>query len=455
MTNSAKIISLCKRRGFVFPSSEIYGGLASVYDYGPLGALMLKNIRNLWWSTFIDRKLNVVGIESQILMHPTVWKASGHVDGFSDPLVDCKKCKNRFRADHVISNILPDIDPDAYDNDGLHQLMIENRIKCPTCGEFDWSNVRNFNLLMETHLGVLSGEKDLVYLRGETAQGMYVLFKDVMETQRLKIPFGIAQIGKVFRNEITKGKFIFRTLEFEQMELQYFVKEKDWQKAWDEWRIEIENWYNNILGIDRSKFKWKPHHPDKMAHYAKKAEDYTYEFDWGFDEVSGLHYRTDFDLNTHQKHSGKDLSIFDDSLNDENSTKSPEKYLPHVVESTWGLNRNLLMLLQDAYVEEEDRIVLKLDPKVAPYQLAVFPLVKNKPELMDKAKIVFQQLLDKGFRVTFDDRGNIGKRYYSQDEIGTFKCVTVDYQTLEDQTVTVRDRDTKIQNRCKVEEIKL
>lgn len=445
MDNTQKIISLAKRRGFVFPSSEIYGGLASVYDYGPLGAVMMRNLRNLWWSHFIDKRPDVVGIESQILMHPMVWKASGHVDGFSDPLIDCKNCKNRYRADHLVESVLKDVHVDDYDNAGLYKLIVDNKIKCPNCGEIKWSEVRNFNLLMETHLGVLSEEKDLVYLRGETAQGMYVLFKDVMNTMRQKIPFGIAQIGKAFRNEITKGKFIFRTLEFEQMELQYFIKESTWEKEFELWRAEIEKWYTNILGIDKAKFKWKPHHPDKLAHYAKKAEDYTFEFGWGFDEVSGLHYRTDFDLSTHQKHSGKDLSVVDEETN--------EKYIPHVVESTYGLNRNLLMLLHAGYYEDGDRVVLKLDKKVAPYQVAVFPLVKNKPDIVDKSNEIYKMLLDKGVRVDYDDRGNVGKRYYAQDEIGTPKTVTVDYQSLEDGTVTIRDRDTTKQIRIKISEI--
>ena len=439
-----EIVALAKRRGFIYQSSEIYGGLASVYDYGPQGVELLRNIRESWWNYFIHQKQNVVGIESQIFMHPDVWKASGHVDGFHDPLVDCKKCRNRFRADHLVEGAIKGIDGDDYDNKGLQDLIMEKKIPCPHCGNFDWTDVRNFNLMFATELGAVSDGDAKVYLRPETAQGMFVQFKNVMDTNRLKIPFGIGQIGKVFRNEITKGKFIFRTLEFEQMELQYFIKEDGWEETFEMWRGEIEKWYTDVLGIDKSKFIWKPHNPDKLAHYAKKAEDYEYQYSWGHDEVSGLHYRTDFDLSTHQKHSGKSLEVLDQETN--------TSFVPHVIESTFGLNRVLLMLLTDAYTVESNRTVLKLSVKIAPYKAAIFPLLANKPELVDKARGVFDNLSET-FNVAWDARGNIGKRYLAQDEIGTPYCITIDFDSLNDDTVTVRDRDTTNQERVNISKL--
>jgi glycyl-tRNA synthetase len=439
------LISLCKRRGFVFQSSEIYGGLASVYDYGPLGIELKKLISDAWWNHFVRKNTNIVGIDSQILMHPTVWEASGHVEGFHDPLVDCKSCNSRFRTDHLIEDKDNSINADSLTNDQMDQKLIELSVNCPNCGAFNWTKTKNFNLLMETHLGALEGDKDKVYLRGETAQGQFVMFKNIMDSTRVQVPFGIAQIGKAFRNEITKGKFIFRTLEFEQMEIEYFIKESTWEKDFEDWRSQIETWYTEILGISKDKFTWKPHHPDKLAHYAKKAEDYEFDFDWGYGEVSGLHYRTDFDLSTHQKHSNKKLEIYD--------SESKEKFIPHVVEATFGLNRNLLMVLDNYYVEEEDRVLLKLPDHLAPYEVAVFPLVKNKPELVDLAKKIFDYLIDNGVRAYWDDRGNIGKRYLYQDEMGTPKCITVDYESLEDDSITIRDRDSRKQKRVKISDL--
>lgn len=440
-----KLIALAKRRGFVYPSSEIYGGLASVYDYGPLGVELMNNIKRLWWRQFVHKKENVVGIESQILMHPKVWEASGHVEGFHDPLVDCKKCRNRYRADHLVEEAIPGIAADDYDNEGLQKLIHDKQIKCPNCSSFDWTEVRNFSLMFETRMGATSEDQMSLYLRPETAQGMFVQFRNVLDSTRLKVPFGIAQIGKAFRNEITKGKFVFRTLEFEQMELQYFIRESDWQDTFEKWRGEIEDWYSDVLGIDRSKFRWKPHHPDKLAHYAKKAEDYEYDFSTGFGEVSGLHYRTDFDLKTHQEHSGQDLNYTD--------TETGEKYIPHVIESTFGPNRVLYMLLDHYYAEDDERILLRFPKSFAPYRAAVFPLVRNKEEIVSKARNVYEMLLDAGYNVAWDDRGNIGKRYLSQDEIGTPYCITVDYTTLEDDTVTIRDRDTTNQERVKITDL--
>lgn len=437
-----EVVALAKRRGFIFPSSEIYGGLGSVYDYGPVGVELLKNIKESWWKFIVRKRPNVVGIESAILMHPDVWKASGHVDGFHDPMVDCKKCKNRYRADHLVESSMNGVNGDDYDNVGLQKLINDRKINCPSCGNFDWTEVRNFGLMFSTELGS-TADSTRVYLRPETAQGMYVQFKNVLNSSRLSIPFGIAQIGKAFRNEITKGKFIFRTLEFEQMELQYFINEKDWEKEFEAWRGEIEKWYFEELGIDKGKFRWKPHHPDKLAHYAKKAEDLEYEFSTGFGEVSGLHYRTDFDLSTHEKHSGKDLKVVD---------KDNNKFIPHVVESTFGVNRVMLMILDNAYTKEDDRVVLKLSPKFAPVKAAIFPLLSNKPELVDKADFVYKMLLG-DFSVAWDARGNIGKRYLSQDEIGTPYCITIDFDTLKTDEVTVRYRDSKEQVRVKISEL--
>lgn len=444
-----KIISLCKRRGFVYPSSEIYGGLGSVYDYGPLGVQMLRNIRDLWWKHFIVGREDVVGIESQIFMHPQTWISSGHVGGFSDPLIECKECHNRFRADHLINEADSTIETDGLSNIELKGVIDKLALKCPVCKKFVWDDIKDFNTMFETHLGATADSRSVLYLRPETAQGMFVLFKNVLDSTRIKIPFGIAQQGKAFRNEITTGKFIFRTLEFEQMELQYFIKESEWQNQFEVWRKQIEAWYSDILKIDREKFQWKPH--KKLAHYAKAAEDYAYKFSWGFDEVSGLHYRTNFDLETHKKNSGTDLSYQDPSTG--------EKFIPHDIESTWGLNRNLLMLLEDAYDESDGsdgraagEVTLHLDPKVAPIKAAVFPLVK-KEGLPEIAKKIANELRKSGIETFYDESGSVGRRYRRQDEIGTPLCITVDFDTLKDETVTIRDRDTMKQERIKIGKI--
>ncbi|HSX39454.1 MAG TPA: glycine--tRNA ligase [Candidatus Saccharimonadales bacterium] len=443
--SSAKIISLAKRRGFVYPSSEIYGGLANVYDYGPLGVELLRNIRELWWKNFVQKRSDIVGIESAIFMHPQVWVASGHASGFSDPLTEDKVTHKRFRADHLIdewhkSNNTTPIDTDKLSLEELNAYIIGNKIKSPEGN--DLTPVKQFNLMFTTQLGTTEDSASKLYLRAETAQGMYVDFKNILDSSRVKVPFGVAQQGRVFRNEITTGKFLFRMLEFQQMEIQYFFDGKAWEEQFETWRKEIENWYFNILDISKDKMRWKPH--AKLIFYAKAAEDIQYKFAWGFDEVSGLHYRTDYDLQTHQKHSGQNLEYTDPN--------TLEKYLPHVLETTWGLDRNFFMILDNAYVEDGERTYLKLSPALAPYKAAVFPLVSNKDEIVNKAKEVFDMLSDK-LNVAFDSRGNIGKRYFAQDEIGTPVCITIDYQTLEDQTVTVRDRDTTEQKRVKISEL--
>jgi glycyl-tRNA synthetase len=439
------VVSLAKRRGFVYPGSEIYGGLANTYDYGPLGAELLNNIRNEWWNTFVHGMKDVVGLESQIFMHPKVWEASGHLAGFHDPLIDCRNCNSRYRADHLISGQDSDMETDQYDNQGLEKLIKDKKIKCPRCGKNDWTSVRDFNLMFKTHRGPTSDAQSVLFLRPETAQGMFVQFKNITNSTRQKVPFGIAQIGKAFRNEITKGKYIFRTLEFQQMEIEYFVKEEGWENAWGKWSGLIENWYGNVLKIPKEKLRWKPHHPDKLSHYARKAEDYQYKYkSLGFDEVSGLHYRTDFDLKTHQEHSGEKNAMKDE--------QTGEEFIPHVVEATFGLNRNMLMMLDNSYEKNGERTLLKIPPKLAPYKLAVFPLLANKSELLKKAGAVYD-LLSSDYHCSWDDRGNIGKRYFSQDEIGTPWCVTVDFETLKDDTVTVRDRDTTKQERVSVDKL--
>lgn len=440
-----EIVSLAKRRGFVYPSSEIYGGLRNVYDYGPVGVELLRNIRELWWQNFITCRQNIVGLESAILMHPTVWVASGHATGFSDLMVEDKKNHKRYRADHLIedwvkANKDEEIDVDKMSIDEIDAFIKSNKIKSPSGN--DLTSVKQFNMMFKTALGSTEGETSDLYLRAETAQGMYVDFKNILDSTRLKVPFGIAQQGRVFRNEITTGKFVFRMLEFQQMEIQYFFDGKEWESQFEKWRSEIENWYFNILGISEKKMRWKPH--SKLIFYAKAAEDIQYEYPWGFDEVSGLHYRTDYDLSTHQKHSGNTLEYSD--------PHTGEKYIPHVLETTWGLDRNFFMILADAYERKGERIILKLSPKLAPYKVAVFPLLANKPELVAKAEEIYNALRVK-FATSWDDRGNIGKRYAAQDEIGTPWCVTVDFDSLEKGDVTVRDRDTGEQQRVQVDKL--
>ncbi len=410
-----KIVSLCKRRGFVFPGSEIYGGLANSFDYGPLGVELKNNIKNLWWKKFVHERDDIVGIDAALIMNSEVWKKSGHLDTFNDPLIECKKCHHRFRADHIKGK------------------------KCPDCGG-ELTSSKQFNLMLKTFLGPVEDSDNTVYFRPETAQAMFVDFKNVLSTSRKKIPFGIAQIGKAFRNEITPGNFIFRTREFEQMEIEYFIKENDWKKTFEFWRKEMWSWTTDELGIQKKNLHDCECEPENRAHYSKKTIDIEYDFPFGRDELYGLAYRTDFDLKNHYKEPPyEDL-------------ESGEKFYPHVIEPTWGVDRSVLAVLCEAYSEESERVVLKLKPSLAPYKAAVFPLLRNKPELVKKAKQIYDDL-KKQFNVVFDDRGNIGKRYYSQDEIGTPFCITVDFDTLKDSTVTVRNRDTMKQKKIKIDEI--
>ena len=414
-----KIVSLCKRRGFVFPGSEIYGGLANSWDYGPLGVELKNNIKNLWWKHFVHQRDDMVGIDAALIMNPKVWEASGHLKEFSDPLVECKKCKKRFRADQIDS------------------------IKCPECkGEL--SEAKNFNLMLKTFLGPAEDSSAVAYLRGEIAQSMFVDFKNVLETARKKLPFGIASEGKAFRNEITPGNFIFRTREFNLMEFEYFVKESEWEKHFEYWRNEMLGWLKDI-GVDMGKVHQHDIEKEDLAHYSKKTIDFEFDYPFGRKELYGLAYRTDFDLKNHTEKSGQDLNYTD--------PETGEKFIPHVIEPTFGLDRTLLVVLLSSFYEEEERVVLKLKPHLAPYKVAVFPLLKNKPELVSKAQEIYADLR-KEFSVAFDDRGNIGKRYYSQDEIGTPFCITVDFDTLEKSDVTARDRDTMKQERIKIKDLK-
>lgn len=413
-----KIVSLAKRRGFVYPGSEIYGGLANTYDYGPLGVELLRNIKNLWWERFVARRDNIFGVHTGILMNPKVWEASGHIESFVEPLVECKKCHKRFGKDHL-----------------------KDKSKCPECGG-KFTEPKMFQGMFKTFIGATEDTSSLAFLRPETAQGMFVNFKNILNTEHPTLPFGIAQIGKAFRNEITLGNFIFRTLEFDMMEIEHFVNPKDWEKYFEQWKKEMWQWLTD-LGINEKNLRWREHGEDERSHYSDRTEDIEYNFPFGWGELYGLAYRTDYDLKNHSEKSGEDLRYY------------PEKgkpFFPHVVEPTFGVSRTLLVALLDGYEEDGDRVLLKLYPKLAPFKAAVFPLLANKPELVKKARKIYQDLIKK-FSVAWDERGNIGKRYFAQDEIGTPWCITVDFQTLEDDTVTIRDRDTKKQKRVVIDKL--
>ncbi len=420
-----KLVSLAKRRGFIFQSSEIYGGLGSVWDYGPLGVELKKNLKERWWRSMVHERDDIEGLDAAILMHPKVWEASGHVSGFTDPLVDCKICKNRFRADD------PTIKGEPGTADG----------QCPRCGNRgSLTAPRLFNLMFKTFMGPVEEAAAVVYLRPETAQGIYVNYLNVMQASRQKIPFGIAQIGKAFRNEITPGNFIFRTREFEQMEMQFFVKPGEDEGWFDEWKTARMEWHRAV-GISPDKLRFHAHEPDELAHYAKAAFDIQYEFPFGWQEFEGIHNRTDFDLSRHQEYSGKKLEYVD--------TVSGERFVPYIIETSLGADRLALVALVDAYREEEvggeQRVVLGLSPAIAPIKAGVFPLVK-KDGMPEFARRIYDDLR-RWFPAFYDDGGSIGRRYRRQDEAGTPFGITVDGQTTEDQTVTVRDRDTLVQER--------
>ncbi len=416
-----KITALAKRRGFIFPGSEIYGGLAGTWDYGPLGSEIRNNLLHLWWRRFVGSREDVYGVKTSILMHARVWDASGHRREFADPLIDCRACKARFRAD-----------------------TIDAALPCPQCGARDFTEARPFNMMFKTFAGPVEDRASEVYLRPETAQGMFVNFKNVLDTMHPTLPFGIAQVGKAFRNEITPGNFIFRSREFEQMEIEYFVRPEEWEKWFDHWSGGMRSFAESVgLKI----YEREVPEADR-AHYSRRTIDFDFDFPFGREELWGLAYRTDFDLRQHASFSGQELSYFDEAAG---------KITPHVIEPTFGVERTILALLASAYHEEGDRVLLRLPPTIAPVKVAVFPLVANKPALVEKAREIYRSLQAPSSKlqalIMWDDRGNIGKRYYSQDEIGTPFCVTIDYQTLEDDTVTVRDRDTMKQERVAVGEL--
>jgi glycyl-tRNA synthetase len=422
-TKMDRMVSLCKRRGFVFPSSEIYGGLGSTWDYGPLGAELKRNIKDAWWGAMVHQRDDIEGLDAAILMHPRVWETSGHVANFTDPLVDCKTCKARFRADELDSARCP-MKPS----------------KSPRECDGELTEPRQFNLMFKTFMGPVEDESAVIYLRPETAQGIYVNFLNVMGPSRQKIPFGIAQIGKAFRNEITPGNFTFRTREFEQMEIEYFVKPGEDDRWFEYWREQRWAWYRTI-GITEAKMRWHQHGPDELAHYARAAYDIQYEFPFGWKELEGVHNRTDFDLSRHAEATGKDLRVFEE--------ETKEKYIPFIIETSAGCDRTLLTVLVDAYDEEEvrgeTRVVLRFHPRLAPYKVAVFPLV-NRDGMPELAQKVAADLRTE-FKVFYDDKGAVGRRYRRQDEIGTPFAVTIDSDTLTDGTVTVRDRDSMEQVR--------
>ncbi len=420
-----KIVALCKRRGFIFPGSEIYGGLAGTWDYGPAGTLLKKNFKDEWWKEMVQLRDDIVGLDAAIMMNPKAWEASGHTKAFADPLVECKLCHARFRADKT---------------DEISEHEKEHKGK-----SVSWTEPQQFNLLVKSYLGIIEGKQTEVYLRGEITNGVHVNFKNVLDSTRVRIPFGIAQIGKAFRNEITPGNFIFRSREFEQMEVQYYIRpdESEGKKWFEYWKQNRMDWFLT-LGMKKENLRFRDHEAHERAHYARAATDIEYRSPWGWQEMMGIHHRGDWDLTRHQEYSGKSLMYRDPYTN--------EEYLPWDIETSSGIERPLLFFLIDAYHEESGRTILKLHPKLAPYKVAVFPLLTNKPDLVELARKIYHNIKSTCM-AAWDERGNIGKRYAAQDEIGTPYCVTVDFTSLEDGTVTLRDRDTASQTRVKLDEV--
>jgi glycyl-tRNA synthetase len=447
-----KIVALAKRRGFIYPTSEIYGGLASSYDYGPLATEMLRSIRDLWWQEMIQKRTDMVGLDSQILLHPQTWVASGHVDEFNDPLVEDKVTHRRYRADFLLADWLEkypqpqSVFIEELDIDQIGELLLKFDIKSPEGNPI--TEPKKFNIMFETAIGTIAGEKSSLYLRGETAQGIFTNFKHVLDSTRMQLPFGIGQIGKSFRNEITTGQFIFRTLEFEQAEIEYFFdpEQSDWRALFENWQQEMWDFVIDHLGVSPKQLRWRRHSDKERSHYSQETYDLDYNYPFGFKELWGIAYRTDYDLKRHSQFSGRNLEY--------THPRTGRTFFPHVIEPAAGINRILLMILCDAYREdnENQRVVLSLKPPLAPYKVAVFPLLKNRPELVEKARLVFK-LLAVSLPSTWDERGNIGKRYYYQDEIGTPFCVTIDFQTLEDDSVTVRERDSMQQVRVSINQL--
>lgn len=449
MVNMDTIVSLAKNRGFVFPGSDIYGGLANTWDYGPYGTELMNNIKRAWWMYFVQSHPNNIGLDSAILMNPDVWEASGHLSGFSDPLIDCKACKSRFRADQIIEDFLAKNhiyeNTAGLDDDGLVHLIEERQIPCPQCGKHDFTGIRKFNLMFKTFQGVTEDTATTIYLRPETAQGIFVNFKALQRSSRMMIPFGVGQIGKAFRNEITPGNFIFRTREFEQMEMEFFCApgtETEWYDYWKKfcWDFLLR------FGMKEESIRMREHDPEELSHYSNGTSDIEFEFPFGWGELWGIASRTDYDLKQHQAHSGKDQHYTDPITN--------EKYIPYVVEPSVSPNRLLLSLFINAYAEEElaegdVRTILRFHPMLAPVKLGILPLTKKQS---DKGRALYQ-MLAKHFTVEFDDRGSIGKRYRRFDEIGTPYCLTIDFETMEDDSVTIRERDSMTQSRIRIEDL--
>lgn len=444
-----KIVSMAKSRGFVFPGSEIYGGLANSWDYGPLGVELKNNIKKAWWKKFVQESPYNVGLDTAILMNPQTWIASGHVGGFNDPLMDCKDCKTRYRADKLIEDHMQVIQSeeivDGWSNEKMEGYIVEHKIKCPNCKSMNFTNIRQFNLMFKTFQGVTEDTSTTLYMRPETAQGIFVNFKNVQRTARKKVPFGIGQIGKSFRNEITPGNFIFRIREFEQMELEFFCEPGEDLKWYAYWKDYCVQWLLN-LGMTEENMRVREHSADELSHYSNATSDIEYKFPFGWGELWGIADRTDFDLKAHMTHSGEDLRYQDPMTN--------EKYVPYVIEPSLGADRVTLAFLINAYEEEQlegddSRVVLKLHPALAPFKAAIFPLTKK---LNDDAIKVFETL-SKKFNVDYDDAGSIGKRYRRHDEIGTPFCITYDFESLEDQSVTIRHRDSMTQERIKIEDL--
>ncbi len=448
-----KIVALCKGRGFVYSGSEIYGGLANTWDYGPLGAELKNNVKRAWWKKFVQENPYNVGLDAAILMNPQTWVASGHLGGFSDPLMDCRECKERFRADKLIEDwtaengVTLEKPIDAFSQDEMKAFIEENNIPCPTCGKHNFTDIRQFNLMFKTFQGVTEDAKNTVYLRPETAQGIFVNFQNVQRTTRKKLPFGIGQIGKSFRNEITPGNFIFRVREFEQMELEFFCKPDTDLEWFQYWRSFCRDWLLS-LGIKEENLRLRDHDPEELCFYSKATTDFEFLFPFGWGELWGVADRTDYDLTQHQNTSGKDMTYFDQEQN--------TRYVPYVVEPSLGVERAFLAFLCDAYDEEvvdeaknDVRVVLRLHPALAPFKAAVLPLSKK---LSEPALEIYNKLA-KNFMVDFDEAGSIGKRYRRQDEIGTPFCITFDFESLEDGCVTIRERDTMSQERVKIEDL--
>ncbi|MBQ3318718.1 glycine--tRNA ligase [Candidatus Saccharibacteria bacterium] len=434
MTSLDNLVSLCKRRGFIFPGSDIYGGMAGTWDYGPLGVALKRKVKEAWWNYFVESRDDIFGVDAAILMNPTTWVASGHTKTFSDPLVECKECHGRFRADKLRPDFTANVSADDLKD-----------VPCPTCKKIAWSEVRPFNMMFETHVGPVSDSSSVAYLRPETAQGIFTNYKNVVDTLYPDLPFGLAQQGKAFRNEISPRDFIFRDRECEQMEIEYFVRPENWEEEFEKLRKMCHDFLENVIGLPEGMIHEEEVPAEDRAHYSKRTVDVNFDFPIGTDELMGIAYRTDFDLKNIADHSGKNLDYRDKITG--------ETFLPHVIEPSFGVERLLMAILSVAYAEEKDRTVLRLPESLAPYRFCVSPLLKNKPELVEKAKEVHKKLREKYINVTWDDSGNIGKRYKKQDEIGTPYCVVIDFETLENNTVTVRSRDDASQVRTKISDL--